>query len=69
VVGFGLDQLPYAVFRGVHLGRFLSKPKPDCETMGSAFVEGDTGTDVGMGLRLIVGPRLSSDPESHCRLK
>jgi hypothetical protein len=62
VVGFGLDQLPSMGFRGVRLGRFLSKPKPVCEKMGYGFVEGDTGTDVGLGLRLVVGPRLSLDP-------
>jgi len=45
VVGFALDQLPSAGFRGFRLGRFLSKPKPVCETMGSCFVEGDTGID------------------------
>jgi hypothetical protein len=55
VVGFGLDQLPSPGFRGVRLGWFLSKPKPVCEMMGSGFVEGDMGTDVGLGLRLSCG--------------
>jgi hypothetical protein len=64
VIGFGLDQLPSAGFRGVRLGRFLSKPKPVCEMMGSGFVKGDTSTDVSLGSRLVEGPRLSSDPES-----
>jgi hypothetical protein len=32
--------------------------------LGSGFVEGDTGTNVGLGSRLVADPRLSSDPES-----
>jgi hypothetical protein len=30
--------------------------------MGSSLVEGDTGTNVGLGSRLVTGLRLSSDP-------
>jgi hypothetical protein len=63
VVGFALDQLPFAGFRGFRLGRFLSKPKPVCETMGSCFVEGDTGIDVGLGSRLSSDPRFALSPE------
>jgi hypothetical protein len=62
VVGFGLDQLPSV--RGVRLGWFLSKPKLVGEKVGSGFVEGNTGTHVGLGSRLVAGPRFSSDPES-----
>lgn len=45
VVGFGLDQLPIVGFKGVHLGRFASKPKLVCEEMGSGFVKGDLVMD------------------------
>jgi len=52
VVSFELAQLHSADFRGVRLGRFKSKTK-------SVFVEGVSGTDVGLCSTVAV-PRLSS---------
>jgi hypothetical protein len=59
VVSFELAQLHSADFRGVRLGRFKSKTKSACEKLGSVFVEGVSGTDVGLCSTVAV-PRLSS---------
>jgi hypothetical protein len=76
VVGFGLDQLSIVGFKGVHLGRFASKPKLVCEKMGSGFVKGDSVMDAGqvwdpewvLGSLRIGGPHLRLKmPKVHRR--